>query len=92
MTGKSLKADSNEIVVEASPIVWTGKAGTLPHPFPGQHLVIIALEDLGQHNALPMVEGDGTLACGRNIILSGDKDMRFNAQRGGLASFIILKI
>lgn len=92
MTGKSFKADSKANVVEAFFIVWTEKAGTLPHPFPSQHLVIIALEDLGQHNGLPMIEGGGTLTCGRNIVLSGDEDMRFNAKGGGLAFFIVLKL
>lgn len=90
--GKSLKAKSNENVVKASPIIWIEKAGTLPHPFLDQHLVIIALDDLGQHKALPMVGGGGTFACGRDILLSGDKDMRCNARGGGLAFFIMLKI
>ena len=57
VTGKSFKADPKANVVEAYPIMWTEKAGTLPHPFPSQHLVIIALENLDQHNGLPMVEG-----------------------------------
>ncbi len=92
VTGKSFKADPKANVVQAYPIIWTEKAGTLPKPFPSQHLVIIALEDLSQHNGLPMVEGGGMLTCGRSIVLSGDKDMRFNAQGGGLAFFIVLKL
>ena len=91
VTGKSFKADPKENVAAAYPIVWTEKAGTLPRPFPNQYLIIIALDDLNQENGLPTVEGRGTLACGRDILLLGDKDMKFNAKGGGLAFFILLK-
>lgn len=54
-------------------------AGTLSHTFSSQHLMIIALKDLDQHNGLSMVEEGDTLACERNIVLSEDKDMSFSA-------------
>ena len=91
MTGKAFKPDPKENVVEAYPIVWTEKAGTLPHPFPNQHLVIFDLEDLHQNNGLPIIEGENALACGKCVVLSGDNDMRFNANGGGLAFFILLE-
>lgn len=91
-TSRSFKADPEKNVVEAYPIIWTERSGTLKRPFPKQHLVILALDDLHQNNGLPLIEGVETLASGDYVVLSGDKDMRFNGKGGGLAFFILLSL
>lgn len=53
--------------------------------------MIIALKNLHQNNELLIIESESTLACERHTVLSGKKNIRFNAKEEELIFFILLK-
>ncbi|RHZ65369.1 hypothetical protein CDV55_101523 [Aspergillus turcosus] len=90
-TGKSFDDDPRKHISDAYPIIWADRplaTGVLHTPFPGKILVIIALEDLNDQNGLP--SNIGQIPCGGFAVHSGDEDMKFKKQGGGLAFFILL--
>ncbi|OJJ78568.1 uncharacterized protein ASPGLDRAFT_138617 [Aspergillus glaucus CBS 516.65] len=90
-TGKSFKENPRENISDAYPILWADRplaTGVLQTPFPGKTLVIIALEDLDDQNGLPT--NITKISCGSFAVHSGDEDLKFKKQGGGLAFFVLL--
>lgn len=72
---------SNNLNIDGQPLA----SGVLHTSFPGNILVIIAVEDLNDQNGLP--SNIGQIPCGGFAVHSGDEDMEFKTQGGGLALF-----
>ncbi|OJD11769.1 hypothetical protein ACJ73_09473 [Blastomyces percursus] len=84
-------------VAEKYAIVWTQNWGKVERPFPGKHIVIIALDHLGADNGLPFSKDkDGNtvthLNCGEFLVVSGDDTMILGNKGGGISLFIILNL
>ncbi len=87
------KENPRDNIDDAYPIIWSDKpsTGTLSKPFPGKILIIIALDDLDENNGLPSLTTEH-LTCGDFVVLSGDDDMSFKKNGGGMAFLILLEL
>lgn len=76
----------------ASPIVYghLTRVGAIKPPFPGDLMVLLALEDLHENNGLPTWKGGPErLAQGEDVCLSGDEKQTFHGKSGGLALLLV---
>lgn len=76
------------------PVVFTNtpSRGSLPPPFPGQYLVIIALGNLHPGNGLPTNVNSKGLSSGQDVLIDGSDAMQFSGKGGGIALFLILDL
>ena len=91
-TGRSFKTDPLENVTESHVIMWTGRNGSLPKPFPGHYLIIVALEPLNRGNGLPVIPRIDALDVGGHLLLHGGEDIHFNGKDGGMAFLMVLRL
>jgi hypothetical protein len=70
----------------------TPSNGYLRHPFPGQYLVIIALENLTAENGLPTNISSKGLSTGEDVLIDGSEELWFTGRGGGKAVFLILDL
>lgn len=61
-------------------------------PFPGRHVVLIALDDLDERNGLSKWEnGPDKLIQGQWVGISDDKEHMFMGQGGGIALLLLFE-
>lgn len=75
-----------------SPIVYghLTRVGAINPPFPGNIVVLLALEDLHENNGLPTWKGcPEKLSQGEGVCLSGDEKQTFRGKSGGLALLLV---
>jgi len=68
-----------------SPIVYgrLTRVGAIKPPFPGDLVVLLALEDLHENNGLPTWKGcPEKLSQGEDVCLSGDEKQTFRGKSG----------
>ena len=68
------------------------RAGTIKAPFPGDLIVLLALENLHENNGLPMWKGGPEkLSQGEDVCLSGDEKQISRGKSGGLALLLVFR-
>ena len=78
-----------------SPIVYgrLTRVGAIKPPFPGKHVVLIALEDLHENNGLPIWKECPTkLSQGEYVCFSGDEAQLFRGKSGGVALLLVFSM
>ena len=81
----------NRVLGDAHPLAWARREGVLPHPYPGNWIIFIALENLDVTKGLPLSNECTHLNCGDYVILSGNENLNFGNSGGGMAFFMRVK-